>query len=92
MPSLAGAVEAFFSGRDLAPETRRAYRKALGPLVGAAGDRPTSGLDPELVAAVFAERWDGCSAATWNTRRTAVQAFATCWDAILEWQEGNKER
>jgi len=26
---------------------------------------------PQLVAAVFAERWDGCAAATWNTRRAA---------------------
>ena len=31
-------------------------------------DRPVTDLDPGLVAAVFAERWDGCATATWNTR------------------------
>ena len=31
VPSLAGAVEAYFAGRDLAAETRRTYRKALTP-------------------------------------------------------------
>ena len=77
VPSLAGAVEAFFAHRDLAAETCRTYRKALGPLVEAVGvDRPVTDLDPGLVAAVFAERWDGCAPATWNTRRVAVQAFA----------------
>ncbi|MCY4369904.1 MAG: hypothetical protein OXF41_10960 [bacterium] len=29
------------------------------------------------VADVFTARWDGCAAATWNTRRVAVQAFAS---------------
>ena len=81
VPSLAGAVEAFFSGRDLAPATCRTYRQALGPLVEAVGgDRPVTDLDPQLVAAVFAQRWDGCAPATWNTRRVAVQAFASWCD------------
>ena len=81
VPSLSGAVEAFFSGRDLAPATCRTYRQALGPLVEAVGgDRPVTDLDPRLVAAVFAQRWDGCAPATWNTRRVAVQAFASWCD------------
>ena len=81
VPSLAGAVEVFLAGRDLAAATRRTYRQALTPLVEALdGDRPVTGLDPDRVAAVFAERWDGCAAATWNTRRVAVQAF-TSWCA-----------
>ena len=77
-PSVAGAVDAFFAGRDLAAETRRTYRKALDPLVEALdGDCPVTDLDP----AVFAERWDGCAPATWNTRRVALQAFAAwCGD------------
>ena len=78
VPSLAGAVEAFFANRDLAAATRRTYRQALTPLAEAAGDRPVSSLDPELVTAVFTARWDGYAAATWNTRRVAVQAF-TSW-------------
>ena len=81
VPSVAGAVEAYLAHRDLAAETRRTYRQARTPLVEALdGDRPVTDLDPELVAAVFAERWASCAAATWNTRRTAVQAFATWCD------------
>ena len=78
VPSVGGAVEAFFAGRDLAAATCRTYRQAFGPLVEAVGaDRPVTDLDPGLVAAVFAERWDGCATATWNTRRVAVGAFAS---------------
>ena len=78
VPSVAGAVEAFFAGRDLAPTTCRTYRQALTPLVESlGGGRPVTDLDADQVAAVFAERWAGCAAATWNTRRTAVQAFAS---------------
>ena len=83
VPSVAGAVEAFLAHRDLAAETRRTYRKALTPLVEAVDDdnRPVTDLDPDLVAAVFAERWDGCASVTWNTRRVALQALATwCGD------------
>ena len=72
------AVEAFLTGRDLAAATRRTYRQALSPLIEAAGaDCSVTDLDPRLVAAAFTERWASCAAATWNTRRTAVQAFAT---------------
>ncbi len=77
VPSVAGAVEAFFAGRDLASATCRTYRQALGPLVEAVGGRPVTDLDAARVAAVFAERWARCAPATWNTRRVAVQAFAS---------------
>ena len=74
--SVVGVVEAFFAHRDLAAETRRAYRKALDPFVEAVGgDQPVTELDPQLVAVVFAERWARCAPATWNTRRVAVEAF-----------------
>ena len=44
VPSVAGAVEAFFAGRDLAPTTCRTYRQARDPLVQALdGDRPVRG-------------------------------------------------
>ena len=78
VPSVGGAVEAFFAGRDLAAATCRTYRQALGPLVEAVGaDRPVTALYPGRVAAVFEELWAGRAAATWNTRRTAVQAFVS---------------
>ena len=78
VPSVAGAVEAFFASRDLAPTSCRTYRQALGPLVEAVGgDRPVTDLDPGRVAAVFEELWAGRAAATWNTRRVAVRAFAS---------------
>ena len=53
--------------------TCRTYRQAPGPLVEAVG--------ADRVAAVFAELWAGRAPATWNTRRVAVQAFASwCGD------------
>ena len=81
VPSVAGAVEAFFAGRDLAAATCRTYRQALGPLVEAVGGQPVTDLDAGQVAAVFEELWADRAPATWNTRRTAVQAFASwCGD------------
>ena len=73
VPSVVGAVEAFFAVRDLAAATCRTYRQALGPLVEVVGGQPVTDLDADQVAVVFAERWAG-RAAAWNTRRTAVQA------------------
>ena len=82
VPSVAGAVEAFFAGRDLAAATCRTYRQALGPLVEAVGaDRPVTDLHAGQVAAVFEELWADRAPATWNTRRVAVQAFVSwCGD------------
>ena len=78
VPSVAGAVEAFFAGRDLASATCRTYRQALGPLVETVGsDRPVTDLDADRVAAVFEELWADHTPAAWNTRRVAVQAFAS---------------
>ena len=72
------AVEAFFAGRDLASATCRTYRQALGPLVETVGsDRPVTDLDADRVAAVFEELWADHTPAAWNTRRVAVQAFAS---------------
>ena len=78
VPSVGGAVEAFFAGRDLAAGTCRTYRQALTPLVESLGaDRPVTALCPDRVAAVFEELWADRAPATWNTRRVAVQAFAS---------------
>ena len=78
VPPVGAAVEAFFVHRDLAPNSRRAYRAALEPLVGAVGaDQPLAALTPAAVAGVFTDRWGGAAAATWNTRRAAVRAFVS---------------
>ena len=78
VPSVAAAVEAFFAQRDLAAGTCRTYRQALGPLVEAVGaDCPVTSLDADQVAAVFEELWAARAPATWNTRRAAIQAFAS---------------
>ena len=75
VPSVAGAVEAFFAGRDLAAATCRTYRQASAPSSETVGaDRPVTDLHPDQVAAVFAELWADRAPATWNTRRVAVQA------------------
>ncbi len=91
LPSVAGAVEAFFAGRDLASGTCRTYRQALGPLVEAVGsDRAVTSLDADQVAAVFEELWADRAAATWNTRRVAVQAFASwCGGYRRKWTKHN---
>ena len=78
VPPVGAAVDAFFVHRDLAPNSRRAYRAALDPLVEAVGaDQPLAALTPDAVAEVFADRWGGCAPATWNTRRAAVRTFVS---------------
>ena len=52
---------------------------SVGWAVGA--DRPVTDLHADRVAAVFEELWADRAPATWNTRRVAVQAFASwCGD------------
>ena len=81
VPPVGAAVEAFFVHRDLAPNSRRAYRAALEPLVEAVGaDQPLAALTPAAVAGVFTDRWGGAAAATWNTRRAAVRAFVSWYE------------
>ena len=84
VPPIGAAVEAFFVHRDLAPNSRRVYRAALDPLVEAVGaDQPLAALTPAAVAGVFTDRWGDAAAATWNTRRAAVRAFASwCADPL----------
>ena len=78
VPPFGAAVDAFFVHRDLAPNSRRAYRAALEPLVEAVGaDQPLAALTPDAVAEVFAGRWSGSAPSTWNTRRAAVRAFVS---------------
>ena len=78
VPPIGAAVDAFFNHRDLAPNSRRAYRAALDPLVEAVGaDQPLAALTPDAVAEVFTGRWGSAAPATWNTRRAAVRAFVS---------------
>ena len=81
VPSVGGAVEAFFAGRDLAAATCRTYRQALTPLVEAVGaDRPVTDLCPDQVAAVFGEVEDGTFRLV-ETRRCRLDAgdpFVVC--------------
>ena len=78
VPPIGVAVDAFFVHRDLAPNSRRAYRAALEPLVAAVGAaQPLAALTPDAVAEVFTERWSGSAPSTWNTRRAAVRAFVS---------------
>ena len=78
---LSGAVEAFFAHRDLVasadpqylPQSPRPHSaQALG------GDRLVTDLDPLADSGRFcrAVGWP-CASSTWNTRRIAVQAFAS---------------
>ena len=47
-------------------------------------DRSVTSLDADRVAAVFEELWADRAPATWNTRRVAIQAFASwCGDRWL---------
>ena len=78
VPSVAGAVEAFFAGRDPGFGDLSYLPPGPRPLVETVGaDRPVTDLHADRVAAVFAELWADRAPATWNTRRVAVQAFAS---------------
>ena len=75
---LGGAVDAFFADRDLAAQTRRTYRRALDALVCDLGaDLSIESLSAEGIRRVLKERWGEASAATWNTRLTAVASFGS---------------
>ena len=71
-------MEAFFADRDLAVQTRRTYRRALDALVcDLGGDLSVESLSAEGIRWVFMQRWGEASAATWNTRLTAVASFGS---------------
>ena len=74
VPSVAGAVEAFFAGRIWLLRLAVLTARPSTPLFGfwTPTDRPVTDLDPDRVAAVFGELWAGRAPATWNTRRVAA--------------------
>lgn len=90
VPSLAGAVEAFFADKDLAANSRRAYRGALDALVEDLGAHlPLERLDAGVVRRVLEGHWGTAAPATWNARVTAVQSFAA-YCARNHWLTGDE--
>ena len=94
VPSVAGAVGAFFAGCDLAAETRRTYRQALDPLVEAVDDdnRPVTDLDPDLVAAVFARAGSSIYAQCERSAEAPNSRSRTSHDLRPPEAESTKER
>ncbi len=84
-PTLGAAAEQFLTVRDLSANTVVAYRQPLNALAAdlGAGLRVDE-LHPELVLAVFGNRWGDSKANTWNTHRNGIQAFVT-WCQKREW-------
>ena len=56
------------------------------------GGQPVTDLDAGQVAAVFEELWAGRAPATWNTRRTAVRAFASWCGGPVAFSRGSAGR
>lgn len=77
VPSLGGAVEAFFSDKDLAPNSRRTYRQTLDALIDGVGAQlPANKLTAAKVRRVLEQRWGEAAPATWNSRITTLQSFS----------------
>ena len=76
VPSLGRAVEQFLTAKPLSANGRRSYAHTLGTVVGDLGaDLALDGFTAERVRRVLEDRWGGASAATWNSRLTAVGSF-----------------
>ncbi|MCQ3805324.1 MAG: tyrosine-type recombinase/integrase [Acidimicrobiia bacterium] len=77
-PRLRSAVEAYFSDKQLSPNTRRAYSQALSAITEELGwDLPLDQLDSRRLLDVFQKCWGAGKPATWNTRFTAVRSFVS---------------
>ena len=76
IPTLADAVEGFFSDKDLSPNSRRTYRQALNALVTDLDQNMMiSHLTGSNIRGVLISRWGDAAPATWNARLTAIQSF-----------------
>jgi site-specific recombinase XerD len=74
--TLAMAVEAFFSDRDIASATRRTYGATYRALLETFGSEAALGeLTPARLHRWFTTRWGQSAPATWNARLTALRAF-----------------
>ncbi len=77
-PRLGSAVEAFFSDKQLSPNSRRAYSQALHAVGEELGwDLSLDQLDSRKLLDVFQKCWGSAQPATWNTRFTAVRSFVS---------------
>lgn len=76
-PTLAEAVEWYFDDRDLAANTRRAYRQVHRVLIERLGAMtPLDELTPERVRKILEDEWGDAAPATFNARRTALRSLA----------------
>ena len=79
VPSLGRAVEQFLTAKPLSANGRRSYAHGggLDAVVGDLGaDLALAGFTAERVRRVLEDyRWGNASAATWNSRLTAVGSF-----------------
>ena len=74
--TLEGAIQAFFSDRELAAATRRTYTGAYRPLLESFGaDSPVTDLTEARLKTWLTGRWGDAAPATWNSRLTAIQAL-----------------
>jgi site-specific recombinase XerD len=75
--TLAMAVEAFFSDRDIAPATRRTYGATYRALLEAFGrEASLSELTAAKLHRWLTTKWGQSAPATWNARLTALRALA----------------
>ena len=74
--SLAAAVEAFLTERDLAPGSRRKYRATLDALLADVGEaRPVAELERRELVAFLDRHWAAAGPATWNRHRATLRSF-----------------
>ncbi len=83
------AAEAFLSAKRLSANAARSYTHTLRTIATDLGpDYPLRGLTPNKLLPILTERWGHTSAATWNTRLTALGSF-TAWTLRNGWIETN---
>jgi site-specific recombinase XerD len=75
-PTLAKAIKAFFTERDLADRSRRVYETAYRALLAHYGSKaPVDVVKPAGMRSVLLKGWAQASPATWNVRVAALQSF-----------------
>ena len=73
--TVADAVEAFLSERDLRPQARRTYGFCLHRLVDRAGHQPVNRLQLRTVRGFLDTHYGHAAPATWNLNLAALRSF-----------------